>query len=137
MIETYRGVVYPYHLDHMGHMNVQWYAAKFDEATWQFFARLGVTPGYIRERERGMAAVEQLVRYRREVRAGDVLVIRTRVLEIREKSVRFLHVMSCCETGDEVASCEQVAVHLDRAARRACRFPEEIRERGRELAGEG
>ena len=28
---TYRGVVYPWQCDHMGHMNVMWYAGKFDE----------------------------------------------------------------------------------------------------------
>jgi acyl-CoA thioester hydrolase len=31
---TYRGVVYPWHCDHMGHMNVMWYVGRFDEATW-------------------------------------------------------------------------------------------------------
>ena len=35
---TYRGTIYPWHCDHMGHMNVMWYVGKFDEATWQFFA---------------------------------------------------------------------------------------------------
>ena len=43
MIETYRGAVYPWHCDHMGHMNVMWYVGKFDEATWNLFATLGVT----------------------------------------------------------------------------------------------
>ena len=43
MIETYRGVVYPWHCDHMGHMNVMWYVGKFDEATWNLFAQVGVT----------------------------------------------------------------------------------------------
>ena len=33
-VETYRGAVYPWHCDHMGHMNVMWYVGKFDEATW-------------------------------------------------------------------------------------------------------
>jgi acyl-CoA thioesterase FadM len=33
-------VVYPWHCDHMGHMNVMWYVGKFDEATWIFFARI-------------------------------------------------------------------------------------------------
>lgn len=47
MIETYRGVVYPNQLDHMGHMNVQWYTSKFDEATWHFFSHLGITNNYI------------------------------------------------------------------------------------------
>ena len=30
-ILTYRGTVYPWHCDHMGHMNVMWYVGKFDE----------------------------------------------------------------------------------------------------------
>ena len=33
MIETYREIVYPNQLNHMAHMNVQWYTAMFDEAT--------------------------------------------------------------------------------------------------------
>ncbi|RMD62625.1 MAG: hypothetical protein D6826_06990, partial [Alphaproteobacteria bacterium] len=57
-IETYRGTVYPFHLDHMGHMNVQHYVAKFDEGVWHLFASVGLTPGYMRTRDRGMAAVE-------------------------------------------------------------------------------
>ena len=40
---TYRGAVYPWHCDQMGHMNVMWYVGKFDEATWNLFAAMGVT----------------------------------------------------------------------------------------------
>ena len=73
---TYRGVVYPWHCDHMGHMNVMWYVGKFDEATWQLFSAIGITPDYVRTSGRGMAAVEQRIAYRREVRAGDVVIQR-------------------------------------------------------------
>jgi acyl-CoA thioesterase FadM len=47
-IETYRGVVYPWHIDHVGHMNIQFYTARFDEATWQFLSRLGLSPTHCR-----------------------------------------------------------------------------------------
>ena len=30
---TYRGTVYPWQCDHVGHMNIMWYVGKFDEAT--------------------------------------------------------------------------------------------------------
>ena len=40
---TYRGTIYPWHCDQMGHMNVMWYVGKFDEATWNLFATLGVS----------------------------------------------------------------------------------------------
>ncbi|MCL1597589.1 MAG: acyl-CoA thioesterase, partial [Actinomycetia bacterium] len=67
---TYRGVVYPWHCDHMGHMNVMWYVGKFDEATWVFFSGNGLTPAYLRESGRGMAAVDQHIRYAQELVAG-------------------------------------------------------------------
>ena len=46
LVETYRGVIYPWQCDHMGHMNVMWYVGKFDEATWNLFAVAGVTAGF-------------------------------------------------------------------------------------------
>ena len=49
MIETYKGVVYPNQMDHMDHMNVQWYTSKFDEATWHLFSAIGITSGYMSE----------------------------------------------------------------------------------------
>ena len=41
---TYRGTVYPWHCDQVGHMNVMWYVGKFDEATWHLFHAIGLTP---------------------------------------------------------------------------------------------
>ena len=35
---TYCGTVYPWQCDHVGHMNIMWYAGKFDEANWNLFA---------------------------------------------------------------------------------------------------
>ena len=35
---TYRGTVYPWQCDHVGHMNIMWYVGKFDEANWNLFA---------------------------------------------------------------------------------------------------
>jgi acyl-CoA thioesterase FadM len=70
LIETYRGAVYPWHCDHMGHMNVMWYVGKFDEATWNLFAAMGVTAAFLKENQRGMAAVQQNITYQRELLAG-------------------------------------------------------------------
>ncbi len=120
---TYRGVVYPWHCDHMGHMNVMWYVGKFDEATWQFFAMFGLTPSFLREQGRGMAAVQQNITYKRELRAGDVVSIRSGVLEIREKVIRFFHEMYNDETGEIAATTEMTGVHLDTVLRKSCPFP--------------
>jgi acyl-CoA thioester hydrolase len=125
---TYKGAVYPWHCDHMGHMNVMWYVGKFDEATWHVFAELGLTPKYLREHQRGMAAVEQRIEYKRELVAGDIVTVRSRIVEIRDKAILFAHEMLNAETGETAATTQLTAVHLDTVARRATAFAEEIRE---------
>src|SRR5215468_2025415 len=124
---TYKGTVYPWQCDHVGHMNIMWYVSKFDEANWNLFARLRLTPAYLREQQRGMAAVQQNITYKRELVAGDIVEIRSRVLEVREKSLRFVHEMCDAATGEMTAVCELVGVHMDRTQRRACPLPEDVR----------
>lgn len=133
---TYRGAVYPWHCDHVGHMNVMWYTGKFDEATWNFFAILGITPKFLRENGRGMAALDQHTRYIQELHAGDVLTVRTRLLELKGKKIRFIHEMYNGETGELSATTELMGVHLDTEIRRACPFPDDIQGNGRKMIDE-
>lgn len=119
---TYLGTVYPWHCDHMGHMNVMWYVGKFDEAVWSLLARLGLTPAYLRESGRGMAAVEQSIRYQREVHAGDVVQVHSRIVEQRDKALVVEHVMTDAASGAVAATMRLVAVHLDTSRRRAVAF---------------
>lgn len=124
---TYRGTVYPWHCDHVGHMNVMWYVGKFDEATWHLIAGIGLTPSYLRSGHRGMAAVQQNISYKQELLAGDLVEVKSRVVEMREKVIRLAHNMINAETGEVAATCELTAVHLDRQARRAIPFENVIR----------
>ncbi len=123
---TYRGVVYPWQCDHMGHMNVMWYTNKFDEATWNLFAQLGITTAYIREHRVGMAAVQQNTTYKRELAPGDVVTVRSRLLEVREKVIRFQHEMINGESGEIAATSELTSVHLDLVTRKARPLPPDI-----------
>ena len=123
---TYRGTVYPWHCDHVGHMNVMWYVEKFDEATWHFFNAIGLTPTYFRTDSRGMAAVDQHISYIHELHAGDVVTVRTKLLEFKEKSLRFAHEMVRDETHEVAARTTLKGVHMDTVARKSCAFPEAI-----------
>ena len=133
LLPTYRGVVYPWHCDHMGHMNVMWYVGKFDEATWNLFSALGVTTAFLRERKRGMAAVQQNITYRRELVAGDTVTVHSAFLELRDKVARFVHEMRNGETGELAAYCMLTGVHIDTEARKSCPFPQDILARGKSL----
>jgi len=132
-METYRGIVYPHQEDHMGHMNVQWYTSKFDEATWHLFSAGGLTAKYLKTNNRGMAALEQMTKYKAEVFAGDLLLIKSHFLEVNNKTLRFFHTMVNAETGVDVATSELVGAHLDKERRKACPFPDNIKEKCQSL----
>lgn len=125
-ITTYRGTVYPWHCDHVGHMNVMWYVGKFDEATWQLFNAIGLTPSFLREERRGMAAVDQHISYVQELHSGDIVTVRTKIVEVKEKSIRFVHEMWNDETNELAARTLIKAVHLDTELRKSCAFPLEV-----------
>jgi len=126
---TYRGTVYPWQCDHMGHMNVMWYTGKFDEASWQLLSTMGLTASRFREEERGMAAVDQHIQYKRELHAGDVVSIHSAVLSVRDKSIQLIHKMLNDTTGELAAVSVVVAVHIDRSTRKACPLPSDVRQR--------
>jgi len=133
LVVTYCGVVYPYQCDHMGHLNVQHYVAKFDQATWKVFAMIGVNRTYIQEKKLGVAAIRQNITYRRELLPGDTVTIRSGILEINAKQIQLYHEMRNDETGQVAATTLITAIHMDIQKRRACPFPDEILESARGL----
>jgi acyl-CoA thioester hydrolase len=133
LLDTYRGTVLPWHCDHMGHMNVMWYVGKFDEATWNLFAAMGVTAAFLKENKRAMAAVQQNITYRRELLVGDTVAVRSAFIEVRDKVARFVHEMRNAQTGEISAVCVLTGVSMDAQTRKSCPFPQEIVARGRSL----
>ena len=68
-------------------MNVQWYTSKFDEGSWHLFSAVGITSDYIQKNNKGMAALEQTTKYKAEVMAGDLLVVKSKILEVKDKTI--------------------------------------------------
>jgi acyl-CoA thioester hydrolase len=130
---TYRGIVYPWHCDHMGHMNVMWYAGKFDEACWQLLRMLGLDSSRFAQDATGMAAVEQQVQYKRELYPGDAITIQSALLEVKDNSIRMLHQMVHDASGEVAATTVVVGVHIDARVRKAVRLPEDVRQRAIEM----
>ena len=126
-IVTYRGAIYASHCDHIGHMNIVSYGAKFDEANWVLFCEIGLTPSYLRSERTGMAGVQQSISYKKELFAGDVIEIRSEVLEVGEKRLRVRHEMRNIETSAVAAVSEITSVHLDKQAHKSCPFPDGVR----------
>jgi acyl-CoA thioester hydrolase len=126
LLTTYVGMVYPRDCDHMGHMNVAAYVAKFDEATWQLFARIGMDGTYFRNRKGAVGGVDQRLTYRRELFPGDGIQITTRVIELRQRVIVVRHELIESISGEIAAVCTTTAVHMDAVSRKASPFPDEV-----------
>jgi acyl-CoA thioester hydrolase len=139
MTETARGTVHEWQRDHMGHINVRAYVEFFEEACWQFYTMLGMPASRLRSGEINVVAVQQNISYKRELYPGDTIAVRTGVLEIREKVLRFRHELYATENGQVAATCEFTVVCINPQSRRSRPFPPDCAERAREfmLAGPG
>jgi len=133
LIETYRGAVYPWHCDHMGHANLRAYGEFFEQALWHVFHRIGITPAVLRGDSIRMAGVQQNIHYRRELLPGDLIVVRSGLAEFKERSLKMRHEMQHVESGEVCATCELTAVCIDAQTRKPRTFPAEIAAKAKEI----
>jgi acyl-CoA thioester hydrolase len=111
--------------DAMGHMNIRWYMALYDEAEWAFFAAFGMDNAYYQTR-RGSFALQQFVRYLAEVHVGDTLALTARMLNRSAKRIHYVNFMINETQGVLASTMEVLASHADLEARRTSPFPPEI-----------
>lgn len=133
LFETARGTVHAWQCDHMGHINVRAYGEFFEEAAWQLYNHIGITPSMLRAGKIHMAAVQQDTSYLKELYGGDVIVVRSGMLEVRDKVVKFVHELRNDETQDICALTVFTVVCIDSVARRAMKLPDEIAARARAM----
>jgi acyl-CoA thioester hydrolase len=123
---THRVVVPEAYLDNMGHMNVMWYTHLFSCGTAGLYSLIGLTPAYFATNRAGSFALEQHLRYLNEVRVGQRITIRSRILGRSAKRIHLMHFMTLDDTTRLAATCETVATHVDITIRRSSPWPETI-----------
>lgn len=133
---AYQGMLYPMETDHMGHANVRYYSRAFNEAAYYTFTTAGVTPAFMRDNDRGMAAVTENFLYRQEIHPGDLVQVRTCFINFTKKSLHVWGVMINTITDEICAINDQVCVSLDTIARKSTPWPPEIFEKGQSLVRE-
>ncbi len=116
------------YLDVMGHVNVRWYMALFDAATWAYFADFGLETAYYKRAHAGAFALQHFIRYLAEVHVNETVTIRTRTLGRSAKRIHFMHFMINETTSQLAATLEALGSHADLQARRTSPFPAFIAE---------
>ena len=133
MFETARGTVHAWQCDHMGHANLRAYGEFFEQALWHVFHRIGITPSVLRADAIRMAGVQQSIHYKKELLPGDLVLVKSRLVEMRERSLKMLHEMQHVESGEVCATCELTAVCIDAQTRKPRAFPADISAKAKEI----
>jgi acyl-CoA thioester hydrolase len=131
-VESFRGVVYPWFCDFMGHMNTQFYCSLFDGATLHFLALIAKR-SELQARDCGWVDLRQVIEYKHEVRSGELLLIRTHLTRIGNSSLGFLHEMRDTEQEILRATSEHVVAMFSLKERKSTPLDPESRQRATEL----
>jgi acyl-CoA thioester hydrolase len=81
-IETYRGTVYRWEVDNVDHFTVAYYFERFEDATLALLHVLGLDAVTLAVTGQACVTRDCHVRYLRELRMGDILHIRSGVIDV-------------------------------------------------------
>lgn len=114
------------YLDAMGHMNVRWYMALYDQATWHFFESIGMTADYVKNNHAGVFALRHFINYFSEIHEGQTVAVRTRIIGRTDKRFHFMHFIINESTANVASSFESLVTHADLKLRRSTPFPSSL-----------
>jgi acyl-CoA thioester hydrolase len=119
----------PQWIDYNGHLNMAYYNVMFDRGIDELWLKLGIGPGYMKQRSRSTFTAECHVRYLREIHLGDPVQVSVLLLGADEKRLHTFEEMRHAGEGWLSATSENMTLHIDMAARKTAPFPPDIRAR--------
>ena len=127
-LRLYEATVPPDWLDYNGHMSEWCYLLLVGDAADAFFRYVGIDEAY-RATGRSLYTAETHLHHLREAVLGDRLAVPLQLLDVGPKSLHLFHTVRDEDTGEPVATAEQLLVHVDMAAGRVVPMPEALHDR--------
>lgn len=112
-VPTGRSPVQPWECDRMGHLNVQFYLARFAEAEKQLLLALGYGPTRRQADRVAVRPVKHRIQFKRENHEGAVLRLRSGIRNVGADRLFLYHELYEAETNTLSATCEAELI-LDR-----------------------
>lgn len=125
-IESYRGGVAAWECDQYGHMNVQFYTARFSDAAASVLMAAGFGRKAFAEQKLGIAAVQSDLKYLAELHAGDLIRMESGVTLAEGKKLRFHHRLYNAESGQLCMTADVFGLCLDLQSRKSVSLPADI-----------
>jgi acyl-CoA thioester hydrolase len=89
---------------------------------------VGLNQNYFIANQAGTFALQMHICYLKEVRAGNSVIIRSRVLGRSTKRMHFMHFMCLEDTGKLAATEEAIGTHVDMRTRKTSPLPAHVTE---------
>lgn len=122
-LPTHDATIRPEWIDYNGHMNLAYYIVIFDQGLDAAFDAIDIGIAYRRRTGTSTFAAETHTRYLREVTEGDAVRVTTRLLAVDAKRLHWFQEMHHVESGQIVATLEQLNLHIDMGTRRVAPWP--------------
>jgi carnitine 3-dehydrogenase len=132
-LRLHEGRVEPGWVDYNNHLTESRYLQIFGDATEALFRVIGVDPEYHRGGH-NYYTVETHLRHLREVEGGAAFYVTTQVLGADDHRIHFFHALYRTDNGTLLATAEQMQLHVDTRASRACPAKPEVLARVRRIA---
>jgi acyl-CoA thioesterase FadM len=132
-IPTARGRIKPGDVNAAGHFALGPIVHRFSNASAQTGAAIGMDAAFMRDQRRGFSTFELILRISGVLPLDAPYLIETGIAHLGSSSLRMIHRMTDPRMGTEVARLSQYGVNLDLDARRAARWPDDIRRRAQAL----
>ena len=126
-VEVNRVVVFPWHCDQFGHMNVRWYAHHFDDGAFHLWSKYGIDFKELMKTGLHTVVAQTNTRWKKETTAGDLLVVDAGFTRVGTKSIGMHLRLFNANTGDLCATQDVVEVFFDAKTRTSAPMPPEIR----------
>lgn len=123
---TYETTIPEEYLDSMGHMNVMWYTHIFGKGVVGLFQRVGLTHEFLQTNQGGTFALEFHSRFISEVRVGQKVQVRTRLLGRSSRRFHVLHFMINEDKQNVAATLEGISAYIDMNKRRMAAIPDKV-----------
>jgi acyl-CoA thioester hydrolase len=118
--------VEPGWIDYNGHLNMAYYNVLFDRAVDEVYELLSCGAAYVEQTRRSCFTAEVHLRYLRELHAGDPVRVSLQLLGFDAKRLHYFEELHHAEEGWLSATSENMALHVDMAAKKTVAFPKEI-----------
>jgi acyl-CoA thioester hydrolase len=118
--------VEPEWIDFNGHLNMAYYNVLFDRAVDEVYEPLGLGLEYVETARHSTFTAEVHIRYLRELHAGDPVRVTFQLLDFDAKRLHYFEQLLHAEQGWLSATSENMALHVDMAARKTAAFPADI-----------